>query len=43
MMDTFVKEDDKIFYVLVGLEILTKYIINHTHDVLGHMGTSRTY
>ena len=37
------REDDKLFHVLVVPVPFSKYILHQVYDALGHSGTSRTY
>ena len=38
-----VREDHKIFHVLVVPQTLVKYILHQAYDVLGDNGTAKTY
>ena len=43
LLHKVVREDDKLFHVLVVPVAFSKYVLHHMHDALGHNGTDRTF
>ena len=43
LLHKFVREDDKMFHMLVVPENLSKSILHKAHNAIGHNGTARTY
>ena len=43
LLHKVVREDDKIFYILVVPQTLSKYLLHQVYDALRHNGSSRIY